>query len=48
MWEIGEKKCELNVADNAAGFDSEDEDLIQVDNDDEDTQEVGESKKNWV
>jgi hypothetical protein len=36
MWEIGEKKCELNVADKAAGFDSEEEDSIQVGNDDED------------
>ena len=48
MWEIGEKKSELNIADNAAGFDSEEEDSIQVDNDDEDTQEVVERTKTWV
>ena len=48
LWEIGEKKSELNIADNAAGFDSEEEDSIQVDNNDEDTQEVVERTKTWV
>lgn len=48
LWEIGEKKCELNIADNAAGFESEEEDSIQVDNNDEDTQEVVEPTNTWV
>lgn len=48
MWEIGEKKCELNVADKAAGFDSEEEDTIQVGNDDEDNQEETERTKSWA
>jgi hypothetical protein len=48
MWEIGEKNCELNIADKAAGFDSEEEDSIQVGNDDEDNQEETEREKSWA